>query len=445
MTKLFGTDGIRGVAGDFPLDAPTVRLIASSLTRSLGVDSPKLLIGRDTRESGVWIETAFMAGAQTTGAEIVSAGVITTPGVAYLTGKLGFDAGVVISASHNPYQDNGIKVFLPSGRKLDAATEKKIEADIARASVGAAVSEPSTGPSVADPGLAEQYLEHLAGVFPGLDLTGLKIVMDCANGAASALAPRLFARLGAEIIAINTEPDGQNINHDCGSLHLDGLRQRVIAESAALGIAFDGDADRSLFVDARGENVDGDATLWIIANYLESKRRLNGHVVVATVMSNIGLEVALRAKGVRLIRADVGDKYVLESLLQTGANIGGEQSGHLIFPELSLSGDGMLTSLFLLQVICDSGSSLEQLAAGLQRFPQTLKNVVVRQKLPFAEIPAVAAAAGEIERELGDSGRILLRYSGTEPLARIMIEGKDQLGIEEHAGRLAEVIREAIG
>ncbi|MEO6393951.1 MAG: phosphoglucosamine mutase, partial [Pyrinomonadaceae bacterium] len=359
MTKLFGTDGIRGVAGDFPLDAPTVRLIASSLTRHLGVESPRLLIGRDTRESGVWIEGSFLAGVRAAGAEIVSAGVITTPGIAYLTGKLGFDAGVVISASHNPFQDNGIKVFMPSGRKLDAAAEKKIEADIANAAVEAAIPEPSGDPSTTDPHLAEQYLEHLAGVFPGLNLTGLKLVMDCANGAASALAPQLFARLGAEVVALNTDPDGQNINRDCGSLHLDGLQQRVIAESADLGIAFDGDADRSLFVDDRGEKVDGDATLWVIANYLESKDRLKGHVVVATVMSNIGLEVALRSKGVRLIRADVGDKYVLENLLRSGANIGGEQSGHLIFPELSLSGDGILTSLFLLQVICDTGMSLE--------------------------------------------------------------------------------------
>jgi phosphoglucosamine mutase len=448
MSKLFGTDGIRGVAGKFPLDPQTVRRIGGSLTshlRAAGVEAPRLVIGRDTRESGAWIEEAFVLGCLDAGAEITSAGVITTPGVAYLTRHLELDAGVVISASHNPYQDNGIKVFMPSGRKLDAATERAIESDIAGESNGTVSVDLVEETSVTDAHLSELYLAHLIEIFPGLDLSGLKLVLDCANGAAYDLAPRLFSGLGAEVIAINAAPDGRNINRDCGSLHLEGLRKRVLDESADLGIAFDGDADRALFVDGRGEPVDGDATLWIVANYLESNAGLNGRTVVATVMSNLGLEVALRSRAIELIRADVGDKYVLDGLLSSGASIGGEQSGHLIFPELSLSGDGMLTALFLLRVMRETGSSVEQLAGGMRRFPQILKNVTVREKLPFAEVPAIAAAAAEIEQELGQEGRILLRYSGTEPLARIMIEGKDQRGIELQADKLAQIIREAIG
>jgi phosphoglucosamine mutase len=435
------------VAGEFPLDAGTIARIAVSLTRHLQAAqgaAVRLVVGRDTRESGIWIEEAFVHGCRAAGAEVTSAGVITTPGVAYLTGHLGFDAGVVISASHNPFQDNGIKVFTPSGRKLNRATEQAIEADIAAKATG----EDELGKMVSvesDESLDEKYLAYLTGVFPELRLDGLKLVLDCANGAAFDLAPKLFARLGAEVVAINTDPDGRNINHNCGSLHLEILQQTVREKSADLGIAFDGDADRALFVDARGDIVDGDATLWIIANYLDASGALSGRTVVATVMTNLGLEVALRSKGITLLRADVGDKYVLEELLRTGASIGGEQSGHLIFPALSLSGDGMLTSLFLLRVMRETGRPLQELAAELRRFPQTLVNVKVREKRPFAEVPVIAAAAREVERELGDKGRILLRYSGTEPLARIMIEGEHQHEIELQANKLAQVIREAIG
>lgn len=447
MTKLFGTDGIRGVAGEFPLDRATVARIGASLTRHLQAAKPgavRLVIGRDTRESGVWIEQAFVHGCRAAGAEITSAGVITTPGVAYLTGHLGFDAGVVISASHNPFQDNGIKVFTPSGRKLDRATEQAIETDIADVEA-VQVDIGNLTEVEPDESLDEKYLAYLADVFPVLRLDGMKLVLDCANGAASALAPKLFAGLGADIVAINIEPDGRNINHDCGSLHLAGLQQRVRDESADLGIAFDGDADRALFVDARGEIVDGDATLWAIANHLDAQGKLNARTVVATVMTNLGLEVALRSKGITLVRADVGDKYVLEELLGTGASVGGEQSGHLIFPQLSLSGDGMLTSLFLIQVMRGSDRTLEELTGDLRRFPQTLVNVKVREKRPFAEVPAIAASSAEIEKELGETGRILLRYSGTEALARIMIEGENQEEIEAQAHRLAQVIRTEIG
>jgi phosphoglucosamine mutase len=456
MAKLFGTDGMRGEAGRFPLDARTVRTAGRSLARHLfarserGSDATRIVTGRDTRESGAWIEDEFIAGARESGAEVQSAGVITTPGVAYLARVLPADAGVVISASHNPYQDNGIKIFSPSGRKLDDATERLIEADI-EAEGGASTAAQSTPPVDEDverhaSALRARYLNFLVEeIGQGLSLEGFRLVADCANGAAYELAPALFERLGARVIALNDTPDGRNINRDCGSLHIEGLRQRVIEERASLGVAFDGDADRALFVDARGSFVDGDATLWVMAKYLDERGRLEGRAVVSTVMSNIGLEMALRSKGLRLVRADVGDKYVLEELLRTGVAIGGEQSGHLIFPRLSLAGDGMMTTLCVLRAMCESGSSLEELTEGFTRYPQVLVNVRVREKRPFEEVSEIARAARETEGQLGESGRLLLRYSGTEPLARVMIEGERQDLIERYANDLAAVIETALG
>ncbi|HKC64721.1 MAG TPA: phosphoglucosamine mutase [Pyrinomonadaceae bacterium] len=456
MARLFGTDGIRGEAGRFPLDTATVRAIGRSLARHLAEESegrsPRIVMGRDTRESGAWIESAFIAGAQRAGAQVESAGVITTPGVAFLTRRLPADAGVVISASHNPFHDNGIKIFAPTGRKLEDATERRIEADIeawkengsAETDRGALV-EDETAALHADR-LRGQYLNYLVGeVADKLDLEGLTLVVDCANGAAFQLAPALFERLGARVVAINNAPDGRNINRDCGSLHIEGLQEKVIAESADLGVAFDGDADRALFVDARGRFVDGDATLWVMAKYLQERNRLDGNRVVATVMSNIGLEMALRSFGLQLLRADVGDKYVLEELLKTGAALGGEQSGHIIFPRLSLAGDGMITTICLVRAMRETRASLDELTEGFTRYPQVLVNVRVREKLPFDEVERIARAARETEERLGERGRLLLRYSGTEPLARIMIEGERQDLIEKYANDLAAVIREAIG
>jgi phosphoglucosamine mutase len=278
-----------------------------------------------------------------------------------------------------------------------------------------------------------------------LELRGLKIVIDCANGASSDLAPPLFERLGAETIAINARPDGRNINLNCGSLHIDALRERVMNEKADLGVAFDGDADRSLFIDESGNFIDGDATLWVLANYLKTHRRLKDDTVVATVMSNIGLEIAFRAADIKLVRTDVGDKYVLDELLRLKASIGGEQSGHIILPELSLAGDGMITALSLLRALRDSGKSLGQMTAGFQTYPQTLLNVRVREKLPFSDLSSVQAAVRDVEKELANKGRLLLRYSGTEPLARVMIEGENQRQIESYAERIAEAIRQEIG
>jgi phosphoglucosamine mutase len=464
MKKLFGTDGMRGEAGQFPLDSATVRRVGGSLARHLSEQaqsSPptRIITGRDTRESGSRIEQAFIAGAREAGAECQSAGVITTPGVAYLTRTLPADAGVVISASHNPYQDNGIKIFSPSGRKLDDATERLIEADIhagatedstARVKKAAATEESEEefeeGRTEESAALQERYLDYLATeVGAGLSLERLSLVVDCANGAASRLAPALFARLGARTLALNCAPDGRNINRDCGSLHIDGLRRAVLENKTDFGVAFDGDADRALFVDGRGQFVDGDATLWVMAQYLASREELKDGLVVATVMSNIGLEIALRSRGWQLRRTDVGDKYVLEELLRTGATIGGEQSGHIIFPRQSLAGDGIITTLGLLRAMHDTGMRLDELTTGFTGYPQVLVNVRVREKRHFEEVAEIARAAQETREQLGERGRLLLRYSGTEPLARVMIEGEQQELIEQQANALANVIKEALG
>lgn len=453
MKKLFGTDGIRGKAGDFPLDAGTVRVIGRSLAQHLAEnkgETPQIIIGRDTRESGPWIERALIAGAHEGGAQVKSAGVITTPGVAFLTRHLGADAGVVISASHNPYHDNGIKVFQPSGRKLDDAVERQIEADIANSEEEANsddaddASETMASAEVAE--LQARYVDYLTtNVARDLSLTGLKMVVDCANGAAYQIAPEVFRNLGANVVAINDQPDGHNINLNCGSLHIDELEKRVVAEQADLGVAFDGDADRALFVDEAGNFVDGDATLWILANDFRARGELNGDTVVATVMSNIGLEIALRGQSIKLTRTDVGDKYVLEELLRSGAPLGGEQSGHIIFPKVSLAGDGIITTIMLLRALRRRNQSLAQLTRGFQRYPQLLVNVRVREKKPFHDLPTVQQAAREVEKSLAGRGRLLLRYSGTESLARIMIEGEDAVRIAQDAEKLAEAIRLEIG
>jgi phosphoglucosamine mutase len=453
--KLFGTDGIRGEAGKFPLDSPTVRAIGGSLARHLAKRTPgrapRIITGRDTRESGPWIERDLISGAFAAGAEVQSAGIITTPGVAFLARALPADAGVVISASHNPFHDNGIKVFDPSGRKLDDATERLIEKDVS--DEGAVSDAPPDDRERTNPDnqqkageLQTQYLDYLAhDVAHDLSLSQLTIVVDCANGAAYELAPILFTRLGAKVVAISNEPDGRNINRDCGSLHIEGLERRVAAERADLGVAFDGDADRALFVDAVGNFVDGDATMWVLANYLKSRGELSGETVVATVMSNVGLEIALRSRGINMTRTDVGDKYVLDELTRSGTAIGGEQSGHVIFPKLSLAGDGMITTLYLLRAMRDQENSLTALTEGFRRYPQVLVNVRVREKKSFDELPAVQRLAREVEEKLGHRGRLLLRYSGTEPLARIMIEGESEDEVKTLAGKLAEAIRAELG
>ena len=443
---------MRGEAGSFPLDPATIRTIGASLARHLGKGrAPFVVIGRDTRESGEWIEQALVAGLQQAGAESKSAGVITTPGVAFLARSLPADAGVVISASHNAYRDNGIKIFSPSGRKLDAQTERLIESDIFAQREALVSEENGRQPEHAlDPAegqnLRSRYLDFLANeIAVDLTLSKLHLVLDCANGAASELAPKLFERLGATVTTINNRPDGRNINLGCGSLHTEALQAEVIKQQADLGVAFDGDADRALFVDAHGSLVNGDGSLWVLARRLQVRNELTHDQVVATVMSNIGLEIAFKSVGIDLVRADVGDKYVLEELERLGASLGGEQSGHIIFPRLSLAGDGLITTLNILRAMTEAAEPLHELTAGFQAFPQLLVNVQVKTKPPFAEIAAIQRVAHEVEKRLGSQGRLLLRYSGTEPLARIMIEGESQEKIAKDAAALAEVIQQTLG
>jgi len=467
---------MRGLAGEFPLDAATIQIAGKSLAKHLseknGGQKPRIVIGRDTRESGEWIEKALIAGATQANADCESAGIITTPGVAFLARTLPADAGVVISASHNPYQDNGIKIFSPTGKKMDDATERLIEADIYNTDFsiadcglriadlisgkdsideqienGQSKIENITNPqsAVRNPQLTERYLDYLVNEFSNLSLNGLRIVVDCANGASFNLAPRLFENLGAEVIAINNTPDGQNINHGCGSLHLEHLQAKVIEEKANLGVAFDGDADRALFIDGNGKIVDGDAYMFALGCFMQERGRLVDNTIVATTMSNLGLEVALRECGIKLLRTDVGDKYVLEELLRTNTSIGGEQSGHIIFPKRSLAGDGMLTTLCLLEAMQEKSAKLEELTKGFTRYPQILVNVRVKEKLPFGDVLQIAQGTKEVETKLGEKGRLLLRYSGTESLARVMIEGENQEEIERLANGLAHTIKEVLG
>lgn len=438
---------MRGLAEEFPLDKKTIETVGRSLARQfvekLG-RKPRFITGRDTRESGAWIEEAFHVGAIAEGADCESAEIITTPGVAFLTKKFDFDAGIVISASHNPFYDNGIKIFSPTGKKIDEATERRIENDVFEQKSEAGSQKPevnSTNASV----YQTTYLDYLAEEFKDLRLKNFKMVVDCANGAASSLAPRLFEKFGAQVVAINCLPDGKNINENCGSLHLEKLQAKVLAEKADFGVAFDGDADRSLFVDEQGNLVDGDTVLWIMAKFLADHGQLNNQMVVATVMSNIGLEIALSSRNIKLLRASVGDKYVLEELLKTGSAVGGEQSGHIIFPRKSLVGDGMMTTLFLLESLYEKGKSLSEMTKGFTRYPQILVNVKVREKLPFEEVFEIVEASKSVENELDGKGRLLLRYSGTENLARVMIEGENQMQIESQANRLADVIKTSLG
>lgn len=453
MTKLFGTDGIRGEAGKFPLDAATVETIGASLVThlmSMLGRSPLIVIGRDTRESGQWLERALVSGIANAGGRSKSAGVITTPGVAFLARTLPADAGIVLSASHNPYQDNGIKIFSSSGKKLDEATERLIEADIAspkltQMSNDAEDRKINSSPNHEATDLTSRYLNYLEKeIGQGLSLSGIRLVVDCANGAASSIAPALFERLGALVKTINAEPDGRNINLASGSLHMDKLQEEVLAQRADLGIAVDGDADRSLFVDANGHLVNGDSTLWVLGNYLLAREKLLNNVVVATVMSNLGLELAFKSRGIQLARTDVGDKFVLDELLRIGASLGGEQSGHIIFPQLSLAGDGLITGICLLRAMIEEKKPLAQLTEGFQTFPQVLVNVRVKQKKPFDEVQSIKTHARNVEHELGSKGRLLLRYSGTEPLARVMLEGENQQQIDRLANELADVIKNAL-
>jgi len=442
--KLFGTDGIRGEAGIAPLDPETIARVGAALVRAHGRRGVRALLGRDTRESGPWIEDALTRGLASAGADVGSVGVVPTPAVAYLTKADGFDLGVVISASHNPYRDNGIKVFSGAGEKFTEAEERAVEAMVADPSW--AVGLGSGHHARPRPDLVPHYLEHLRRVLADAGpLRGSRVVVDCANGATSQLAPALLAGLGFVVDAIGAAPDGRNINRGCGSTAMDVLQDRVAATGAALGVAFDGDGDRALFVDHHGRRVDGDAVMLVCAEQLRREGRLAGDAVVATVMSNIGLELALKDRGLTLVRCPVGDKYVMEEMLKRGLSLGGEQSGHVIFAEHLFTGDGMATALHVLRTMAATGRSLAELAASLTTYPQVLVNVRVRERVGIDTVPAIAAAMRDVERRLDGHGRLLVRYSGTEPLLRIMLEGRDQREIQAWAEEIATAVRTHLG
>jgi len=450
--KLFGTDGIRAVAGEVPLDPTTIYSVGLALAHSLRKFSPrpKVLLGRDTRESGPWIAATLAEGLRQAGAIAESAGIVTTPAVAFLARAHGFHAGVVISASHNPWQDNGIKLFGADGFKLPDAVELAMEEEIFYHAAQVQISDPHCFPPVEDnPALLSDYIQFLIDCVPRLSLAGLKIVADCANGAAAAIAPELFRRLNregrADVTLLNIAPDGRNINAKCGALHPEYVAGEVKARGADLGLTFDGDADRCMLACSSGNVVNGDAILLMAARDLKARGMLTGDVVVATTMSNMGLETALKHCGIRMLRAPVGDRYVLEEMQKQNAALGGEQSGHILFPHLATTGDGLLTALVVLDLIARTGKSIASLTAGLKVFPQVIVNVKVREKKPLHMIPSVVAAIFAAEEDLKDTGRVVIRYSGTEPLARVMIEAESEEAMRRHAEAIADAIRSELG
>jgi phosphoglucosamine mutase len=447
---LFGTDGVRGAAGRYPLDPPTVRRLGAALVRALprggganGDAVPRLLVGRDTRESGGWIEAELACGAEGEQAVVTSAGVVPTPAIAYLTRSVGYDAGIVISASHNPFEDNGIKVFSGRGEKFTETVEREVEAIVADGSWSAANGS-ATGVSHGQPN--DAYLDHLRAVFPeAASLRDFRIVLDCANGATTTVAPQLFASLGLEALVIANEPDGRNINRDCGSTHPEWLARTVVERGCNLGVAFDGDGDRAIFVDHLGQVVNGDAVLLMCARQFQREGRLKGDTIVATVMSNIGLEIACRESSISLVRCPVGDKYVMEEMLKGDVSLGGEQSGHVIFSDYLYTGDGLCTALNVLRTIARAGRTLASLASDLTNYPQVLLNVRVREKIDLQSVPAVAAAISAVEDRVTGSGRLLVRYSGTEPLLRVMLEGRHEGEIRAWAQEIVDVVKRHLG
>ena len=452
IRKLFGTDGIRAVAGQSPLDPTTIYATGLALAHSLRKTTakPHVLLGRDTRESSPWIAATLGAALRQAGAHVESAGIITTPAVAFLARTHGFHAGVVISASHNPWQDNGIKLFGGDGYKLPDAVELAIEDEIFQHAAKIDAPDLASLPSIEDNyDLQADYIQFLTDSVTDLSLKGVKIVADCANGAAAAVAPQLFMRLGpssgADIALLNIAPNGRNINAGSGALHPQFVADQVKARGADLGLTFDGDADRCMLAGAHGNVINGDAILLMTARDLKARNLLTGNVVVATTMSNMGLEAALKRSGIRMLRAPVGDRYVLEQMQKHNAALGGEQSGHILLPHLATTGDGLLTALVILDLIARSGKSIDELTADLKVYPQIIVNVKVREKKPLASIPSVVAAIESAEEALKDTGRVVIRYSGTEALARVMIEAESEDAMRHHAETIAAAIRSELG
>jgi phosphoglucosamine mutase len=442
---LFGTDGIRGVAGQYPLDASVVRKIGSALATVLqeSAGPGRIVVGKDTRESSEWISRALASGLASSDAEVVDVGVITTPGVAFLTRRHGFSAGVAISASHNPYEDNGIKVFAGTGTKLAEAEELEIERRLATLPD---LSVEGASPAQFVPTLVNDYAAYLTNLVPPQSaLSRYRLVVDCAHGAASRIVPLLMERLGMTPHILNAEPNGRNINLNCGSLHPREMAETTKALGADLGVAFDGDADRAIFSTRDGRLADGDHILYAMGPFLDRGGNLKGRAVVGTLMTNLALELALAEQGIGLKRTAVGDKYVLEEMLRSGISLGGEPSGHLIFADLSLTGDGMITLLEVLRLMAESQQPLGQLLGGFHPFPHLIRNVRVREKPPLESIPGIARAIKQCRSAVGERGRVVVRYSGTEPLARVMVEAADAEVVGEHAARIAGAINAALG
>jgi phosphoglucosamine mutase len=451
LRKLFGTDGIRGVAGEYPLDRTTVYRIGVALAHHLHAagkrDRVRVVIGQDTRESSSWIADVLTAGLRSSGAEVASAGVVTTPAIAYLGHSQEFSAGIVISASHNPWHDNGIKVFGHDGYKLPDAIELEIENEIFGL-VEKNAATPDKVDAVSLPGdhdLARNYEHWLAKMIAGTDFSRLKVVADCANGAASAVAPELFRLCGIKAEFTHVSPNGRNINEGSGALHPEVVAKETKERRADIGVCFDGDADRALLSDANGNIVNGDAILLVAARQMQSRGELLNNTVVATTMSNMGLEAALKRSGIKMLRAPVGDKYVLEEMNKSGAVLGGEQSGHIIFKNAATTGDGLLTALKVISIVAESGKPLADLVNDLKVFPQVIKNVKVREKKPIEQLPEVSAAIRSAESDLNELGRVVVRYSGTESLCRVMIEAASEEQMQRHADHIVAALQRSIG
>jgi phosphoglucosamine mutase len=447
--RLFGTDGIRGVANEPPLTPDLAyrvgrELVATLLAQQHDGGRIRLVIGRDTRRSGSLLEAAMVAGLLSAGADCYTVGVLPTPGIALLTRALDAHGGIVLSASHNPFQDNGIKLFSAQATKFPDAWEAQIEARVVAADAAPRARAADIGRLVHYDRAEKYYVDFLTRCFP-LDLAGLTVAIDCAHGATFRVAPSVFRRLGARVVAMSVQPDGTNINADCGALHPEGLQKRLRAVRADVGFAFDGDGDRLISVDHIGEIRDGDYALAIAGRHMAQQRRLKGNLVVTTVMANLGLDESLKAAGIRVVKTQVGDRYVHEEMLKSGANLGGEQSGHLLFPDYMPTGDGILSALALLSVVRETGEPLASLATCMRKFPQVLVNVPVRSKPPIESIAGLGVRVGAFESEMNGIGRVLIRYSGTEALARVMIEGADAARIQAMADELAGVIRSQIG
>ena len=439
---------MRGVAGRYPLDQETIlkfgRALGDLLRQMNGPGQPGAVLGEDTRESSRWISEVLAAGVKASGARLSFAGVITAPGIAFLTRHYGFTAGIMVSASHNPYYDNGIKVFSNSGVKLSETQELEIERAIERD--GPEHGTPLQKDLVSEPAFLKQYVAYLESLLPGdLQFPKAPLVVDCANGAASRVVPMLLKNLGIEARILNAAPDGRNINFQCGSLYPDSMAHEAQSSKAHLGVAFDGDADRAIFATNDGHIADGDHVLYVAAPFYERNQQLKGHTVVGTQMTNLGLERVLERCGISLKRTAVGDRYVLEEMLRSGYNLGGEPSGHIIFADLSLAGDGIVTLMQILRILGETGASFTELVGGLKQYPQIIRNVPVREKHPLESIPEVARTIEASCTELGKAGRIVVRYSGTEPLARVMVEAEDAASVKHYSERIAKAIQSAIG